>query len=112
VRTADGVTKGLLTWSWGGYGAGQTTAAIYKSLVNKSVDNTIRPAGLVEVSGRACTEVGFFSEVGAADLPIWDTSVPPPPPPSDELKSRVESAGVSWSEFTAAVLSLLNLFGH
>jgi len=74
---------GLLTWSWGGYGAGQTTRAIWFQYRNRAVVGFPRPEGLIELGNRAeDLESGFFAEANITELPIWahlDDDNPPPP---------------------------------
>lgn len=84
---------GLLTWSWGGLGAGQQTAVIWKQTRDRSIDADNRPAGLQEVGDdRSPTEVGFFSEVSLGDLPIWgdgDGTTPPLDQPVNDRLRRI-----------------------
>jgi hypothetical protein len=71
VREQNNLVKGLLTWSWGGQGAGQTTAQIATQLRNRDTSADERPAGLIEVAEKRspCNE-GFFAEAEAT-FPIW-----------------------------------------
>lgn len=98
---ADNFQRVLLTWSWGGDCAGQTTKAIWFQYHNKVMFGAPWPKDeeFLELGNRAeHLENGFFgfSEVGIDDLPIWehlDTPTPPPTPLPPEDK-----------EFRAAVL--------
>lgn len=83
----DDLCYGLLTWSWGGLGAGQQTAVIWRQASTRSVDGPPRIDGLQELCARdpdTVVEVGFFAEASIVDLPIWapDGDVAPP---SDNL---------------------------
>lgn len=87
--TTDGHQYGLLTWSWGGYGAGQQTWWIYQQAKQRSAEvGELRPAGLVELGQRSrdvIVEEGFFMQAGIDELPIWaedtDPTVPDPTDP-------------------------------
>jgi hypothetical protein len=89
---ADNLQYGLLTWSWGGDGAGQMTSEIYRQAVQRTVAGEPRPEGLEELSERAEVENGFFAEVSIRDLPIWHdpTTVKPDPqlPNAGDVISR------------------------
>jgi hypothetical protein len=81
---ADNLQRGLLTWSWGGDGAGQTTRSIWLQYLNRAVVGFVRPDGLVELSDNRAEglEEGFFAEANITTLPIWahlDDPVTPPP---------------------------------
>ena len=93
---ADHFQKGLLTWSWAGDGAGQTTKAIWFQYQQRAVVGFERPEGLIELSNRADDlENGFFAEANITTLPIWshlDDPTTPQVPPEN------------CSEFRAAVL--------
>jgi hypothetical protein len=98
---ADNLQKGLLTWSWGGDGAGQTTRSIFMQYVQRAEIGFPRPDDLVELSNRAeDVENGFFSETNITTLPIWAeldvTPAPvdpdPKPPNTDLNKALLESA--------------------
>ena len=81
----DHLQKGLLTWSWGGDGAGQTTKSIWLQYSQKAEIGFIRPEGLIELSvpNPEC-ENGFFAEANITTLPIWaEIDVPPPVDPED-----------------------------
>lgn len=82
---------GVLTWSWGGDGAGQTTRGIYQQYARRSVFGLPRPEGLVELGDTQPPEEleeGFFSQTNVTTLPIWsDGSDPgerPQPDPDAE----------------------------
>jgi hypothetical protein len=106
------VSYGLLTWSWGGDGAGQATAVIAKQLDSGQVDaSALRPVGLVETAVvRSPTEEGVFCEV-ASDFPIWeDTPDVPVVDPGKELKQAAEAAGVDFVELVRLILQIIALF--
>lgn len=68
----DNLLYGLLTWSWGGDGAGQTVKSIWHQYVNRAAIGFPRPDGLVELSNRAeGLEEGFFQQSNITTLPIW-----------------------------------------
>lgn len=81
--------KGLLTWSWGGDGAGQTTRSIWFQYANKAEVGFPRPPELIELSEvNPEVESGFFCEANVTTLPIWshlddDTPTDPTPPSGD-----------------------------
>jgi len=69
----DDLQRAILTWSWGGLGAGQQTAEIYRQSKNKTVEGGIRTGGEVELSRTgAIVEVGYFAQQGLDDFDIWD----------------------------------------
>jgi hypothetical protein len=81
---ADNLQRGLLTWSWGGDGAGQTTRSIWFQYLNRAVVGVVRPEGLIELADNRAEglEEGFFAEANITTLPIWahlDDPVTPPP---------------------------------
>lgn len=96
---ADNLQYGLLTWSWGGDGAGQTTRSIWLQYLTKAGLAAPREDGLVELSEvNPLLENGVFFESDITDLPIWahldnDNSTPPTPPSGDcgDMISRVQS---------------------
>jgi hypothetical protein len=70
---ADNLQYGLLTWSWGGDGAGQTTKSIWLQYVSRAAVGYAKPDGLVELADPATElEQGFFAETNITTLPIWD----------------------------------------
>ena len=94
----DHLQYGLLTWSWGGYGAGQMTAEIRRQAINQTDVGHVKIPGMIEVGlqphGENVDDVdepevqpGFYAEASIADLPIWhtDEAPPPPPPPPGDL---------------------------
>lgn len=93
----DNFQRGLLTWSWGGDGAGQTTRSIWFQYVNKAVVGFPRPEGLIDLAANKAEflEEGFFAETNITTLPIWahlDNPPPGNPPPGgscDELRAQV-----------------------
>lgn len=96
----DNLQYGLLTWSWGGFGAGQMTAEIYRQARNQTVAGAPRIPDLIEVpaplpSGDSSdivdepkVESGFFAQMGITDLPIWAEDTPPPPDPDKPDTTR------------------------
>lgn len=86
--TTDGHQYGLITWSWGGYGAGQQTWWIYQQAKQRSAEvGELRPAGLMELGQRSrdiIVEEGFFAESNIGDLPIWAGQTPDPTPEDPE----------------------------
>lgn len=100
----DHLQKGLLTWSWGGDGAGQTTKSIWMQYSKQAAVGYERPEGLVELCERAeDVENGFFSETNITTLPIWaeldegdddgDGGIDPDDPKNPEIvKAFLESA--------------------
>jgi len=91
----DDTQRGLLTWSWGGDGAGQTTRSIWFQYLNKAVVGVVRPEGLVELNDNRAhdLEEGFFAEASITTLPIWahldDPITQPPPGGCKEFRAAV-----------------------
>ncbi len=91
----DNFQRGLLTWSWGGYGAGQTTRSIWFQYINRAVVGIVRPEGLIELNQNRAEglEEGFFMEANITTLPIWahldDTTPPPSPGNCKEFRDAV-----------------------
>lgn len=97
---ADHLQYGLLTWLWGGYGAGQMTSEIYRQAVNQTVAGHPRIPDLIEVpaplppsetsmiTDEPEIENGFFAQMGITDLPIWAEDSPPPPNPDEPDDTR------------------------
>lgn len=88
----DNLQYGLLTWTWGGRGAGQMTAEIYRQARNQTVSGAPRIEGLEIpqddgpsecefklMDEKPTIENGFFAVTGLTDLPIWAEDVQPPP---------------------------------
>lgn len=84
---ANHLQYGLLTWSWGGDGAGQTCSSIWRQYVHRQVAGFARPEGLVEICDNMAEDLepGFFAESNITTLPIWahlddrgDDDTPPP----------------------------------
>lgn len=95
----DNLQRGLLTWSWGGDGAGQTTRSIWFQYLNRAVVGVVRPEGLVELADNRAEDLeeGFFTETNITTLPIWaHLDEPPVTPPG----------GNCDKEFRAGVLKL------
>lgn len=88
----DGLQYGLLTWSWGGLGAGQQTAEIYRQAKEKSVRGLPRIDGLKEVGRNpdVVIENGFFQQAGIDELPIWHSKDAPEPTPDPDLNMDEE----------------------
>ncbi|WP_145384671.1 S1 family peptidase [Stieleria neptunia] len=89
----DNLQYGLLTWSWGGDGAGQTMRSVWLQYANRAAVGFPRPLDLVELSDRAeDLEEGFFQQTNITTLPIWDhlddggdDDQPEDPEPNPEL---------------------------
>jgi hypothetical protein len=72
---SDNLQRGVLTWSWGGDGAGQTTRSIWLQYAQRAETGFPRPEGLIELAEqRSETENGFFAEANITTLPIWHES--------------------------------------
>jgi hypothetical protein len=94
---ANNLQFGLLTWSWGGDGAGQTCRSIWMQYVQRAAVGFPRPDGLVELCGRAeDLEEGFFAEANITTLPIWahldDQPGPGPIEPEKPCSEFVKAA--------------------
>lgn len=92
----DNLQRVLLTWSWGGDCAGQTTKAIWFQYQQRAVVGFERPEGLIELDNNNAEglENGFFAEANITTLPIWDhldDPVTPPPGGGDckELRAAI-----------------------
>ena len=97
----DNLQYGLLTWSWGGLGAGQMTSEIYRQSRDRTTDGVERVKGLVPVfcempqeksficsdANPVIVENGFFAQADIDRLPIWDGDAPADPdsPQGNEL---------------------------
>lgn len=93
----DNLQYGLLTWSWGGLGAGQQTAMIYQqyyqALHGLPVMGMPRWEGLIELPDNSfdgptdlddpTTEEGVFVQTNITTLPIWHDPTQPDPKPND-----------------------------
>lgn len=91
---ADNLQRGVLTWSWGGDGAGQTTRSIWMQYAQRGEIGFPRPEGLIELSEvRSETENGFFLEANITTLPIWaeleNDPRPDDPVPDDPVNPSV-----------------------
>jgi len=100
---ANHLQYGLLTWSWGGYGAGQTARSIWFQYANRAVVGFPRPDGLIELNDNRADgiEEGFFAEADITTLPIWahlDDVTPPPPPPDGLAKAILAQAELVQKE--------------
>lgn len=116
VRSQNAVTKGLLTWSMNGNGAGQTTAQIYAQLRDRNTIADERPRGLQEVmqlGTRSTTDDGFFAEA-ATGFPIWEGEDPIDPPPPDDEQKAIETLKLQAKnnsiDFTALLKLLIEFF--
>jgi hypothetical protein len=87
--TTDNLQRVLLTWSWAGDCAGQTTKAIWFQYQQRAVIGFERPEGLIELNDNRAEglENGFFAEANITTLPIWDhLDEPPVIPPNGNCK--------------------------
>ena len=93
----DNLQYGLLTWQWGGHGAGQQTAVIYEQARQRNTNGAARPDGLVELddfewdmsaeergADDPIIENGFFAETNITTLPVWAEDKPVPPTDPDD----------------------------
>jgi hypothetical protein len=94
---SDNLQRGLLTWSWDGDGAGQTTRSIWFQYLNRAVVGVVRPEGLIELADNRAEDLeeGFFAEANITTLPIWAHLDEPPVTPPE---------GGDCKEFRAAIL--------
>ena len=112
----DHLQYGVLTWSWGGRGAGQMTSEIYKQARDRSTVGHPRVDGLVEVStdydmqevsldgvdDDPIIENGFFMETSLTALPIWaedDIAKPKPKPdpePTDPTTNAIQEKLIEY----------------
>lgn len=93
----DNSQRAILTWQWGGLGAGQQTAEIYRQSLNKTVAGHLRTGGEIELSSTGvAVEVGYFAASGLNDFDIWiDDDATPPPSDSgmtDEQRAEISAA--------------------
>ena len=98
---ADHTQRGLLTWSWGGDGAGQTTRSIWFQYINRAVIGVVRPEGLIELADNRAEDLeeGFFAEANITTLPIWaHLDEPPVTPPSNGDCKEFRSAVLKQAE--------------
>ena len=130
----DDLQYGLLTWSWGGLGAGQQTSEIYRQAKERTVTGARRISGLVEVCNPdVIVEDGFYQQSGITDLPIWAGSGGGVPPPGDDdgadpdndddcdcgndderrllkrLRDRAKERGVNWIALLELIMKILEL---
>ena len=126
----DGNQYGLLTWSWGGLGAGQMTSEIYRQATNQTVAGEPRPDGLQPLTPNAgvVLENGFFMEAGITDLPIWAGKAEPKPDTPDcpdcpdlddlnstervlvgRLKAAAQERGADWIAIVKLIIQLLEM---
>ena len=81
----DDLQRAILTWSWGGLGAGQQTAEIYRQSQAQTVKGALRTGSEIEVgrpTGVVC-ENGFFFSADLNDFDIWDNGDTDPDPDLD-----------------------------
>lgn len=85
-RTNENLTEGLLTWSSGGSGAGQTTATIFSQVQNRTADSNQLPANLQPLGEPTLDLVeGYFEQSSIRDLPIWAPEIVSPPSSTETL---------------------------
>jgi hypothetical protein len=125
--------KGLLTWTWGGNGAGQLTETIYRQHVKQNTDGPARLDGLIPVTpvpAGLVLEEGYFSQSDLGNYPIWDNgNTNPDPDPSDPdcppavepeddedvkrfklLRDRFRDRGYNWVAILNLIFQLLEEF--
>lgn len=111
----DNLQYGLLTWSWGGDGAGQTTRSIWAQYVTKAVFGEPRPEGLIELNDNRIDglEEGVFYEANITELPIWahldEQPKPPVEPPQGGCKELANLLRQEAKEAQDLALKLLEL---
>jgi hypothetical protein len=108
---ADKLQYGLLTWSWGGDGAGQTTRSIWLQYATKAAIAAPREDGLIELSEvNPLVENGIFFESEITELPIWahldGGDNPPPPPPSGNCDELIKQLQVLTAEMLKSATKL------
>jgi hypothetical protein len=109
----DNFQYGLLTWQWGGHGAGQITAEIYRQARGRTTAGFAKPPGLVEVENDydftgldrtdlddPIVEEGFFAEASISELPIWaEDQVDPDPDPNPNPNPDPGTPRLTISDF-------------
>lgn len=110
---SDHLQYGLLTWSWGGDGAGQTTRSIWAQYVTRTAFGEHRPPGLVELNHNRAEDLepGFFSQANITTLPIWahlDTK-PPVDPPQGNCGSFAQAVRAEAMKVQEQALLLLEM---
>lgn len=116
---ANHLQFGLLTWSWGGDGAGQTCRSIWGQYVQRNAVGYLRPEGLTELCERAeGVEEGFFAESNITTLPIWahlDDVTPPPVDPGQpgcaEFAKQVLAQARSMQDAAGKLAELARSYG-
>lgn len=95
----DDLQRGLLTWTWGGRGAGQTTRSIWHQYVNRAYYEAgtfghLWPEGLEELAQNRAegTIPGVYAEANITQLPIWAHLDPEPDPPAPDDPTARELA--------------------
>lgn len=91
---SDNKQRGLLTWSVGNDGAGQTTRSIWMQYAQRAEIGFPRPNDLIELADeRSETENGFHYEANITTLPIWaeleNDPRPDDPVPDDPVNPSV-----------------------
>ena len=106
----DHSQKGLLTWSWGGDGAGQTTSSIWFQYSNRDAVGFPRSPDLIELSEmNPEVENGFFCEANITTLPIWahlDDGPTDPPPGGGDCSGIVTSVRDSLNAMRLEIVKL------
>ncbi|WP_372899172.1 hypothetical protein, partial [Stieleria sp.] len=106
----DNLCYGLLTWSWGGDGAGQTVRSIWFQYANRSVIGFPKPPDLIELAENRPPadelEEGFFQQSNITTLPIWahldEPDEPTDPDDPDEPGVPNDEAVKSIGEYLEA----------
>ena len=115
----------LLTWSWGGLGAGQTTRGIWNQYIRRNA-SFIQEFGVpwpddLEIPGDISPELenGIFYEANITSLPIWahlDEPEPGPDPdpdkPCPELAALVRAKAVEMKNKAEELYELANQYGE
>ncbi len=90
----DNLQYGIVTWTYGGYGAGQTTYWTYLQARNRNTVGPPKIDGLMELTNAdladPIVEEGFYAEANIVHLPIWaedePDDIPNDPSPSQWRK--------------------------
>lgn len=95
---ADDLLYALLTWSWAGDGAGQTSRGIYIQYSQRAAVGLARPPELIELAGNVAEDLenGFFEESSIVDLPIWHDETQPEPPKEPPENPKLAAAIVRF----------------
>lgn len=114
---SDNLQYGLLTWSWGGDGAGQTTRSIWAQYVARAAIGEPRVPGLVELSNRVDDlEEGVFFESNITTLPIWahldeDPKDPTPEEGCPKLAAKLREEAKKLQDQANNLAELANKYG-